>query len=306
MRCPRCQAWFEQALGVLAVLPESPSPLEQAFEIRLELRMVLNLLADIRQSLERLQEAEALAERLNDDRRRGRVYAAMTTIYALLGELDEALVTGARALKIAGRLGDLRLRILTTMVLELAYYSRGEYEQVVELATNNLAALPADWVHEYAGSAAPPSVHDRCWLVVSLAQLGRFAEAAQYSAEAIRLAEATHHAFSVGLAHAAAGTLHLLEGDWAKARSLSPSRAACARSSPTATSASASCTPAPASGKRPAAPHHRDDDVPRDGHAVLAGAGGGGDRSAALMREWREINADRERPRRQHQLPGSR
>ena len=25
------------------------------------------------------------------------------------------------------------------------------------------------------------------------------------------------------------------------------------------------------------APHHRDDDVPRDGHAVLAGAGGGGD-----------------------------
>ena len=28
------------------------------------------------------------------------------------------------------------------------------------------------------------------------------------------------------------------------------------------------------------APHHRDDDVPRDGHAVLAGAGGGGDEGA--------------------------
>jgi hypothetical protein len=27
----------------------------------------------------------------------------------------------------------------------------------------------------------------------------------------------------------------------------------------------------------PAAPHHRDDDVPRDGHAVLAGEGGSGD-----------------------------
>ena len=36
------RAWFEQALGVLEVLPESPSTLEQAFEIRLELRAVLN------------------------------------------------------------------------------------------------------------------------------------------------------------------------------------------------------------------------------------------------------------------------
>jgi class 3 adenylate cyclase len=51
--------------------------------------------------------------------------------------------------------------------------------------------------------------------------------------------------------------------------------------------------------------HMRLDALPAES-AVLAGAGGGGDRSAALMREWREINADRECPRRQHQLPGSR
>ena len=138
----------------------------------------------------------------------------------MLGELDEALVTGTRALEIAGRLGDLRLRILATSYLEQAHYYRGEYERVVELATDNLAALPADWVYEYFGVAAPASVYDRCWLVMSLAQLGRFAEAAEHEAEAIRLAEPTHHAFTVGLAHRAAGTLHLLKGDWAKARSL--------------------------------------------------------------------------------------
>ena len=38
---PDARVWFEQALGVLAALPESPSTLEQAFEIRLELRPVL-------------------------------------------------------------------------------------------------------------------------------------------------------------------------------------------------------------------------------------------------------------------------
>ena len=46
--------------------------------------------------------------------------------------------------------------------------------------------------------AVPPSVFDRSWLVMSLAQLGRFAEAAEYEAEAIRLAEPTQHAYTVG------------------------------------------------------------------------------------------------------------
>ncbi len=212
--------WFEQALGVLEALPESQSTLEQAFEIRLELRPVLVQLAEPRRTLERLREAETLAERLNDDRRRGSVSALMTNAHSLFGELDEALVTGTRALEIAGRLGDLRLRILATSYLGQAHYHRGEYGRVVELATDNLAALPADWIYEYFGIGAPASVYDRRWLVQSLAQLGRFAEGAELQAEAIRLAEPTHHAFTVSLAYFAAGTLHPLKGDWAKARSL--------------------------------------------------------------------------------------
>ena len=108
------RVWFEQALGVLEALPESQSTLEQAFEIRLELRPVLNQLGEVRRALERLREAEALAERLNDDRRRGRVCAFMTTVHSLLGELDEALASGTRALAIAQTLGNLELRILAT------------------------------------------------------------------------------------------------------------------------------------------------------------------------------------------------
>jgi class 3 adenylate cyclase/tetratricopeptide (TPR) repeat protein len=217
---PDARVWFEQALGVLEALPESQSTLEQAFETRLELRPVLVQLGEVRRVLERLREAEALAERLNDDRGRGRVCAFMTVTHMMLAELDDALVTGTRALAIAGRLGDLRLRILTTSLLDEAHYYRGEYERVVELATDNLAALPADWVYEHFGSAAPPSVNDRASLAMSLAELGRFIEAATYEAEAIRLAEPTQHAFTVGWAHQAAGTLRLLKGDWPKAQAL--------------------------------------------------------------------------------------
>jgi tetratricopeptide (TPR) repeat protein len=182
------------------------------------LRPVLTQLGEVRRSLDRLREAETLAERLSDDRRRGQASAFMSATHSLLGELDEALVTGTRALKIAGRLGDLTLRIPVTTYLELAHYFRGEYERMVELATGNLAALPPGSVYENFGNAAPASIYDRSLLVMSLAQLGKFAEAAEYVAEAFRLAEPTHHAFTVGLVYWAAGTLHPIQGNWAKAR----------------------------------------------------------------------------------------
>jgi hypothetical protein len=119
------RGWFEQALGVLEALPESQAILEQAFEIRLELRPVLVQLGEVRRSLDRVREAESLAERLNDAPRRGRACAFMTITHSMLGELDEALVTGTRALGIAGRFGDLRLRILTTSYLHMTHYHRG-------------------------------------------------------------------------------------------------------------------------------------------------------------------------------------
>ena len=113
--------------------------------------------------LECLREAEALAERLNDDRRRGRVYAFMTVTHSLRGELDEAVATGSRALEVAVRLGDLRLRIVATSLLVQVHHARAEYDRVIELATGNLAALPADWVYETFGLGGPPSVWDRAW-----------------------------------------------------------------------------------------------------------------------------------------------
>jgi DNA-binding SARP family transcriptional activator len=74
------RASFAQALEALGRLPESRTNVEHAFEIRLELRPVLLQLGDYGQALERLREAEALAERLDDDCRRARVVAFMANI----------------------------------------------------------------------------------------------------------------------------------------------------------------------------------------------------------------------------------
>jgi hypothetical protein len=56
-------------------------------------------------------------------------------------------------------------------------------------------------------------------LVLSLVELGRLSEGARYASEALRLVERTDHAFSINLAHWATSKLHLLMGNWAKARS---------------------------------------------------------------------------------------
>jgi class 3 adenylate cyclase/tetratricopeptide (TPR) repeat protein len=214
------QACFEQALDILKTQPESRSTLEQGFEVRLELRPVLRQLGEGRQMLEHLREAEAIAMRLQDDRRRGQACSFMTTAYAGVDELDEAQATGSRALEIAERLGDLKLRLITTSFLEQVCCYRGEYGHVVDLATGNLAALPAEWVNEHFGMAIPVSVFDRAWLIMSLSELGRFAEAAKYEAEVIQIADSTEYAFSIGWAHLGASMPHLLKGDWIKARAL--------------------------------------------------------------------------------------
>jgi class 3 adenylate cyclase/tetratricopeptide (TPR) repeat protein len=211
------RVWFEQALIVLERLPDTKAKLEASFETHYELRHMLFQLGEVRQGLEHLREAEALAERLNDDHRRGRVFAALMHLHAILGELDEALAAGNQALKFGTRLGDLRLRIQTLAHLVQVHCYRGEYPRAIELATVNLAELPPDGAHESFGLPAPPAVYTRFWLVPSFAQLGRFAEAAQCGADLLQLAESMQLPFAVGGAHQVIASSHTLRGDWARA-----------------------------------------------------------------------------------------
>jgi tetratricopeptide (TPR) repeat protein len=137
----------------------------------------------------------------------------------MVGELDEALEAGARALEIAERLGDLRLRILATSYLGSTHFHRGEYQRTIERTTGNLAAIPADAVHQHFGASMPVAIFDRCQLIRSLAELGQFADAAKHAAEAIKLAEPTQRSFTIGLVHQSEATIYLLQGNWRKALS---------------------------------------------------------------------------------------
>ena len=211
---------FENALSALQRLPETRASLENALDIRLDLRLALNQLGELSRVLATLREAEDIGEKLGDDRRRGRVHASMVNTHNLRSELDEAVASGTRALAIADALGDVGLRIFTTTSLEQSYFYRGEYQQVVALARANLDLGERQPLDRRFRASAPASVFDRHWLVRGLAQLGRFAETTEPATTMIRLAEQTHHPLARGLAHFAAGTVHQWRGDWGAARVL--------------------------------------------------------------------------------------
>ena len=136
--------------------------LEQAFEIRLELRPALSLLGEVLRMRERLREAEALAERLNDDRRRGRVCAFVTNSHSLFGELDEALANRHTCRGDRPSASETwRLRILTTTISIFSITTGANTSGWSQPSIYNLAALPADWIYENFGNAAPASVYDR-------------------------------------------------------------------------------------------------------------------------------------------------
>jgi DNA-binding SARP family transcriptional activator/class 3 adenylate cyclase len=209
--------FFERALHLLETLPESQSTLEQGCDIRLELRPVLLELGRSSQMLESLHEADVLAGRLGDDRRRGLICGFMTIAHSFRAELDEALAAGSRALEIGGRLDDLKTRIVATSLLVQVHYARGDYDRSAELAAGNLAVLPAEWVHETFGLGGPPSIWDRGCGMQALAELGRFSEAAGYEAEMMRLAASSERALTTSMALYSASALYVARGDWAEA-----------------------------------------------------------------------------------------
>ena len=215
---PIARTLYEQALAQLEAMPDSQHKLEKAFELRLELCGALGNLGETRMVLQRLREAEVLAETLNDERRRGLVWALLVANSCIRGELDEALDNGRRALAIAERIGNSPLRVQTEAALTFAHYHRGEYKRVVEMAASFFAATP-DGSILYAVSLPRP-IYVYSWLIRSLIELGRFDEAARDANEMLRLAQATHSAYATGMARLCEGWRLLAKGDWTQAQPL--------------------------------------------------------------------------------------
>lgn len=104
--------YFEQALEVLKHLPESRSILEQAVDLRLDLRHSLARQRAFGRALDYLGEAKTLAEALGDQHRLAQVSSYMADYFRVMGDYDRALAAGQRALALVVALGDVPLQAL--------------------------------------------------------------------------------------------------------------------------------------------------------------------------------------------------
>jgi tetratricopeptide (TPR) repeat protein len=210
-------AYLEQALEALRHLPEERASCEQAIDIRLHFRVVLFPLGELQRTLDRLREAEAYAARLNDQRRLGQVLASMIGCWWLMGAPDHAVEYGERARSIAAALGDVELQMRSTLSLGQAYVTMGHYRRAADFLRTTLESPQGDLRYQRYGGAVIPAVNSRAWLAWSLAELGEFEAGMAPGAEAIQLAEATGHPYSLINACHSFGLLHLRRGDLDKA-----------------------------------------------------------------------------------------
>ena len=209
--------FLENALAALARLPEGRTERELAIDIRHQMCPLLIPQGEHRRMLGELREAERLATGLGDDARLVHTLALLCTGRWEVGEAEDALAIGARAVSMAERLANPGLELSAKLSLGGAVRAVGRYRQAADLFRSCLglaAALPTD---NRLGLADVRAVQARAHLAWSLAELGEFPEALVVAQEAIRLAQAAQHPYGLALAHLGLGGTLVRQGRMAEA-----------------------------------------------------------------------------------------
>jgi tetratricopeptide (TPR) repeat protein len=205
--------YLEQALGALRHLPDSRDTIEQAIDLRFDLRNALSALGDHAPVLAHLHKAATLAQALGDQHRLGLVFSYMTRQFWQIADFDRALAAGERALAIAAALGDFGLQVATHSFLGQAYYFLGDYRRALDILGRNVASLEGKLLGEPFGGGVTTSLHSRTWLVASLAELGAFTEGVAHGEEQLRIAKSIDQPDKVVQASFSTGLLYLRKGD---------------------------------------------------------------------------------------------
>ena len=210
-------ASFEQALVALRHLPETRESLQQGIDLRFDLRSSLQALGEHERVSEHLREAETLASALGDQDRLGWTSAYLSQYLWRSGDRRRAEELGQRALAIASELGDFGLQAVANFFLGQGYFNVGDYRRAIDHCRRNVEVLDGERAHERLGLTGLPSVLSRAWLAWSLAEQGEFPEAMVHAEEALSIAEAVDHPYSVAAACLGVGQVQLVRGALAEA-----------------------------------------------------------------------------------------
>jgi class 3 adenylate cyclase/tetratricopeptide (TPR) repeat protein len=219
--------FYYKSLAALQHLPEDDDASRRAVDVRLELRNPLFLLGQFEEVHRNLREAEAIAERIGDQKRLGRVLNFLIAYYDVVGEHGRAIESGARGLHFNN--GDLELNTVTYYYMGLTYHHMGQYQQSITTLNQALYAVNDErYKYERFGTAGILSVICRIWLTQCFAQLGKFKDGIPIAETGLRIAEESEQSHSLAYAYCSLGFLFLVKGDLELAiRALERSRRIC-------------------------------------------------------------------------------
>jgi class 3 adenylate cyclase/tetratricopeptide (TPR) repeat protein len=211
--------YFEQALRALAHLPEQRDTLEHAIDLRLALCRALQASGALERVLACLREAEALAERLDDPRRLGRVADQLSNHCRRMGAYDQARAAAQRALALATASGAVVLQALANVRLGQVYQMQGDNRRAIACLEQTVVSFDEARRRERLGQASMPVVQPYDFvqpyalLAWCHAEQGTFAEGRALGDEGLRVAEAVAHPTSLMMASWGIGRLALRQGD---------------------------------------------------------------------------------------------
>ena len=206
-------AHFAQAQEAMRHLAVTREMQQERVDLALELRNALFISGALTQMFEPLREAEAVADQLGDDVRRGRVAAVLTNSRWAVGDFHGAVEAGTRALAIAERLGDPALHAVADQYLGQAHHALGAYDVALAHLRRAVEALSGDMTRRRVGMPSPPAIFSRSWLVWCLGERGEIGEARRSAREALEIAAASGQLYSVAQAAFSEGILYYFKGD---------------------------------------------------------------------------------------------
>jgi class 3 adenylate cyclase/tetratricopeptide (TPR) repeat protein len=212
---------FEQALAALHPLPDTRQKVERAIDLRLDLRQSLFPLNELAKVWRYLQEAEGLARTLDDPRRLGWVSAYMSGHHVHTGGHVTEVRTLAHTVEaVAERLRDVPLQVAAQYYLAAAAYLAGDYRGTERVCRTLMQSLHDQPTRERFGLVVSPAVMARGTLTRALAERGAFDEGDAHGQEAIRIADALDHPFSVVVGCLDLAYLKTVRGELSQAASL--------------------------------------------------------------------------------------
>ncbi len=203
---------LEHALTALQHLPDTAETRALGIDLRLELAPAVAGSARYGDLLQRMTEAEPLAEALGDRSRLGRVLLRLSQAVRMFGEYARAQDLGRRAVAVAEATGDPFLRSESLHRLGQIHLGVGDSATAIDLLRRSVEVLGP-----LAGTAEPSGfirgVGPHAWLGYALGYRGEFGEATSQGRYALRLAESANRPGNLLAALGTLGLTLLEQGD---------------------------------------------------------------------------------------------